>query len=182
MGLRQPVKALGATPRSPRRRCARWISDSFRLLPVSGQKRRNTEPVTPSSLFVAAHDGASLWLRLGLASSWTPLRELRTARVYKSRVPGSRQVASRRCGIAIISSPLRSQAGGPKSRVGADSRRPSGACAEPRDDLSPARAHEPGSADCSATRSPLAIPRPAVRHARPRTAERRERCWCAFGR
>lgn len=66
-----------------------------------------------------------------------------------------RQVVSRRCGIATIDSPLQGQAVGPKSLVGADSRRPFRACAGPRDDLSPAHAHAPVPAERSAARSPL---------------------------
>lgn len=62
--------------------------------------------------------------------------------------PGFRQVASRRCDIAIISSPSRGQAVGPKSResgriVGVRT----GVCVEARDDLSPARSHAPGAAN-----------------------------------
>ena len=67
-----------------------------------------TEPGAPSSLFVAAHSGASpptvATLRLGVIMD-APSRTQNDTRL-QSRVPRSRQVASRRYGIAIIGSPL----------------------------------------------------------------------------
>ena len=52
---------------------SRQISDFFLSLPLSGEER-NTEPGTPSSLFVASPMALPSWQRLGLASSRTPLR------------------------------------------------------------------------------------------------------------
>jgi hypothetical protein len=103
------------------------------------------------------------WLRLGLASLWTPLRNQDNNAIedradarsrVETRLSSSRQVASHRCGIAIISSPSRGRAVGPKSREsGRSVGDRSGVCGEPRDDLSPARQHAPGPADRSAGRS-----------------------------
>jgi hypothetical protein len=75
------------------------------------------------------------------------------AEVRSSKV---RQVASRRLRSCHHQQPLAGPGRGPKSResgrtVGVRS----GACVEPRDDLSPARWHAPGAADRSAARSPL---------------------------
>jgi hypothetical protein len=73
------------------------------------------------------------WLRLGLASSRTPLRAqndnakergLGAKIVAQKGSLSASQAVSRRCGIATIDSPFRGQAVGPKSLVGADSRRP----------------------------------------------------------
>ena len=137
------------------------LGADLRLFPLPASRAAVsgiTEPGAPSSLFVAAHSDASppmvATLGLGVIMD-APSRTQNDTSLQNSGAPRSRQIASRRCGIAIISSPLRSRAVGPKSRVGADSRRPSVACAEPRGDLSPARSHAPVPAGFSARRSPL---------------------------
>ena len=79
----------------------------------------------PSSLFAAAHSGASPRMVATFGPGVimdAPSRTENDTSLEDSGAPRSRQIASRRCGIAIISSPLRSRAVGPKSRVGADSR------------------------------------------------------------
>lgn len=118
----------------------------LRLFPLPACVQRGsktTKSKTPLGLFAAArHALPSQVAALGLGV----IEDTPTGR--------ARQVASRRCGIAIISSPTGSRAGTKGPRVGADSRRPSGACNEPRDDLSPAHSHAPGPSESSARAFP----------------------------
>ena len=81
----------------------RQTSDSFLSLPLWGGRKGTTERGAPSSLFVAAPESAVplLWLRLGLASSWTPLRDLVPHQSSWSRVRSRSRVRVRSRALAF---------------------------------------------------------------------------------
>ena len=159
------------------------ISDSFLSLPLSSTER-NTEPGAPSSLFVAAHCGASppMVATLGpgvIGDAPTASRQQRERTSRRRGKPRRERAVKRPPGrLAPMQhrhhqQPLAEPGSGTEvPGVGADSRRPSGARVEPRDDLSPARAHTPGAADRSAARSPLCDSSTrCFGHGRPRTTQ-----------
>jgi len=142
------------------------ISDFFPSLP-RGDEGANirshapSQPVRSPAQWRFPSEGGYAWARRHRGRPYG----IRTA--TRENIAPTRRVAPRKGRRASARSP-RADAASPASAapcragqwgrspwVGADSRRPSGAWAKPRDDLSPARQHAPGSAERSAARSPL---------------------------